>query len=248
VDLGADPVQIPVQALSGILARTTGACTVFVFNSAFLVPPDPGTNPGNPQTLLDAGPAINVKGPNGSKSMTKQRGGGYGGTFASVSTIPLPTGPVTQGGPPFLEAGAFPTDNGGGGADIGPFNITLNNPKPVVWSNMDQITTVNRAQGVTIRWTGGDPDTYVGIAGTANIVQGTVGIGGTFVCTEKATAGQFTVPSFVTLSLPAVNNSGPGNLGTLNVSTSRFQYITIPGVDLSTFITTSGAGKTVAYQ
>jgi uncharacterized protein (TIGR03437 family) len=248
VDLGTDPVQIPVQALSGLLARTTGACTVFVFNSAFLVPPDPATPPGNPQTLLDAGPAINVKGANGSKSMTKQKDGGYGGTFASVSTIPLPTGVITQGGPPFLEAGAFPTDNGGGGADIGPFNITLNNPKPVVWSNMDQITTVNRAQGVTIRWTGGDPDTFVGIAGTANIVQGTVGIGGGFVCTEKATAGQFTVPSFITLGLPAVNNSGPGNLGSLNVSTSRFQYITIPGIDLSTFITTSGAGKTVAYQ
>jgi hypothetical protein len=219
-----------------------------------VVPPDPP--PGGPtQTLLDAGPAINLKNASGlTKSMPKTKDGAYGAALANVTTIPLPgLPPVTQGGPLFLEPGAIATDNGPGGADIGPFNVSLSNPKAVVWSNADQITTVNRAQGVTVTWTGGEPDTYVSITGSATVSQGTgagaVSITGTFVCIEKATAGQFTVPPFVTLSLPAVSSSiTGGSLGILNVATSRFQYVSIPNVDLSMFITTSLAGKNVGFN
>jgi len=253
IDVGADVAQIPVQAFNQLLDRTTGTCSVFVANTSALVPQDPVRGPA--QTLLDAGPAINLKNPTGvTKSMPKTKDGAYGAALANLTTIPLPgLPPVTQGGPLFLEPGAIATDNGAGGADIGPFNVSLNNPKPVVWSNADQITTVNRAQGVTITWTGGEPDTYVGITGSATVTLGTGAsagsISGTFVCTEKATAGQFTVPPFVTLSLPAVTGSiTGGNLGILTVSTSRFQYVTIPNVDLSMFITTSLGGKNVGFN
>ena len=255
VDLGTDTVQIPVQALNQLVDRTTGTCTVFVSNSAAIVPRDPNIPPGTPPTLLDAGPAINLKNPSGvTKSMPRGKDGSYGAALANITTIPLPTGPITQGGPLFLDPGAIAADNGPGGADIGPFSITLNNPKPVVWTNMDQITAVDRAKGVTITWTGGEPDTYVGISGTSAVTVGTgasaVSIVGGFVCTEKASAGQFAVPPFITLSMPPVTPSAtaPGNLGLLNVSTTRLQYVTIPNVDLSTFISTALTGKTVAYQ
>lgn len=250
VDLGPDVVQFPLASLSALIGQTLGGCSVFVYNSAAIVPVDRPPTTVEPPKLLDAGPAINLKSPGGTtKSMPRGKDGSYGASLASITTIPLPgLPPVVTGGPLFLDPGAYPTDNGGGGADIGPFTITLNNPKPIVWANMDEITSVNRAQGLTVRWTGGEPDTYVGISGTANVVQGTTSIGGSFICTERASAGQFTVPPFILLNLPSVTGNSPTSLGTLIVSNQRFQYITIPGVDLSTFITSVSGGKSVAFQ
>ena len=171
--------------------------------------------------------------------------------MASVTKIPLPGGlpPISTGGPPFLEPGSYALDNGGGGADIGPFTVNLNFPKPNNWDNIDQITTINRAQGVTVKWSGGDPNTVVGIGASATQIQGTVSLGGTFVCTEKASAGQFTVPPFITLNMPQVSaTTATGNIGSMTVSTILYQYVTLPGIDLSIFSTTPAIGRNVGFQ
>jgi hypothetical protein len=111
---------------------------------------------------------------------------------------------------------------------------------------------VDRTKGVTIKWSGGDPNTVVGIAGSATVLQGTVSLSGGFVCTEKASVGQFTVPPFVTLNMPQVSGTtsptNPGSVGNMTVSTVLYQYVTIPGVDLSIFSTTSGIGRNVGFQ
>jgi hypothetical protein len=37
--------------------------------------------------------------------------------------------------PPFLFPGVYTIDNGGGGADVGPFSAPITIPTTVVWSN-----------------------------------------------------------------------------------------------------------------
>jgi hypothetical protein len=110
------------------------------------------------------------------------------------------------------------------------------------------VATIDRTQGVTIKWSGGDRTTVVEIAGSATQIQGSVTVTGAFVCTAKTSAGQFSVP-FVTLSMPAIAaTASPSNIGNLTVSNILFQYVTIPGVDLSIFNWTSGLGRNVAFQ
>ena len=249
VDLGANPAVVYSQALSQ-LGGTPGTCTVTIGRSDAFI--DSGTNSGSgPQNvLLDAGPAINIKGSNGTKQLTRSSDGAYGGAFATIINTSLPgLPPIASGGSPFLEPGAFTADNGGGGADIGPFSINLNNPKALVWENMDQIAAVDRAQGVTVTWSGGDPDGLVRIAGTATQLVDGVALSGLFLCTERVSAGQFTVPAFVTHNLPQVTDAlGAASQGTLLLTEIIAQYVTIPGVDLSTYISSSSTGKSVTYQ
>jgi len=258
VDLGSNTVQVPTQAIYSLFGGSAGNCTVVTSRSSGTTPPT--TSPGNPgspgspgpiATLLDAGPAINVTSPKGTKQMTKQTGGAYAGTFANASSISLVPGmpPISQGGPPFLDPGTLTADNGGGGADIGPFSVSLTNPSSVTWTNPDQITTVNRAQGLTVTWSGGDPSAWVGIAGTAIQIQGGASVYGSFVCVAPSTAGQFTVPSYVTLSLPPVAANNPaGGTGTLSLSSTIYKFVSIPGVDLTSYFASSSTGKSVAYQ
>src|SRR5262249_31689355 len=155
-----------------LFGGTAGSCTVYTVRAGgnSSTPPNTPTTPppstsAPPAVLLDAGPAINITGPNGTKPMTRAKSGAYAGSFStySVSQIAVP-GPLpintTTGGPPFLDPGTLTADNGGGGADIGPFNVTLTNGKPLSWDNFDQLTAVIRAQGLTIKWSGGDPSSW----------------------------------------------------------------------------------------
>ena len=107
---------------------------------------------GTPVTLLDAGDAIIVKGNGSSKQMKKDEGGNYSGLFGTGTSLPfaLPGAQV-----PFLEPGTFTADNGTGGKDVGAFSASLAVPKPLTWTNEDELNTVDRAQGVTAdvaRW------------------------------------------------------------------------------------------------
>src|SRR5207253_6586559 len=116
-------------------------------------------------TGLNAGSAINVKGPNGTKQMTPSQGspvGSYSGMFGTTTVLPsipgLPPGVTIPGQtPPFLEAGSYTVDNGAGGTDVGPFTATLTLKTPLTWTNQDAITQVTRSQGVQVTWSGGDP-------------------------------------------------------------------------------------------
>jgi uncharacterized protein (TIGR03437 family) len=251
IDVG--PQVLTGSSFAALLLSSTGNCTTTLFRSDRTNPaPTPPVNPGTPPVLLDAGDPINVKGPNGAKPLPKGKDGSYSAIFAQITNIPLPGGlpPIAQGGPPYLDPGTYTFDNGGGGADIGPFTFDLNAPVPISWDNIEQTATIDRTQGVTVKWSGGDPNSVVGIGGVVNLIQGTVSISALFACTEKASAGQFTVPPFITLGMPAVPLTGapPGNLGILSVSNILYQYVTIPGVDLSIYNWSSSLGRNVGFQ
>ena len=92
--------------------------------------------------------------------------------------------------------------------DVGPFTSTLTLSNPLLtWTNQSAAATVDRAQGLPVTWTGGNPGTYVFITGTSGATG--LGLVRGFTCMAPVDGGRFTVPSFILLGLPA-GNGGTG--------------------------------------
>jgi uncharacterized protein (TIGR03437 family) len=151
-----------------------------------------GSNPGNYFTnpnALDAGPGIKVTGPNGSQTIPANAQGQS--TLSAAGT--------------FLSPGAY-TLTGTGGANVGAFTqaYTIATPptltSPTTGPNGPPIT-VSRANGITFTWTGGAANSIVQIQG-GNSTDNTGSNGVSFTCFAAASAGTFTIPPSVLLTLP----------------------------------------------
>jgi uncharacterized protein (TIGR03437 family) len=173
-------------SVSGASA-SIGSCVVSFFYSNHITVPS--------FTTLNAGPDVNITGPDGAIAMPLQTEPGF-----SFYTTP-------SSDKSFIPAsgGSFTFDNGSGGPDVGAFTASLTMAAPVTWTNMNSISTVTRANGVTVNWTGGDPSTYVNISGLSlGSLSGssTVFVAADFTCQAPTSAGTFTVPPVVLLELP----------------------------------------------
>jgi uncharacterized protein (TIGR03437 family) len=203
-----------------------GTCSVFTsVGSSVGAPQDP-----TPLTALDAGPSMNVVGPgtSGTQVIPEATKGQYLGPLSPTGT--------------FLNAGAFTINNGSGGADVGPASagpVTI--PAALVWSNQSSISTVTRSQGVTVSWTGGDPNGAALISGFA--IQSNQA-GATFICTAPTSAGQFTVPPAVLLALPASTGAGELTVGGI---TAPVKFIA-PGLDTGYALSVASNSQSIAYQ
>ncbi len=164
-------------------------CTVFQ-KTAY----SPFLGIGVPDRYLDAGATLALAGPGLSSSTGLRR------TPNTVYSATLPSGSV--------QSGSY-TISGGGGSDIGAFSRTIDLPGDFAVTNFDSIATINRAQPLTVTWTGGGSgDVQVGgtfqttISGSgANparwLLQST-----SFYCRLPASAGTYTVPASVFSLLP----------------------------------------------
>lgn len=147
--------------------------------------------------------------------------------------------------PLYLSKGTYSV-TGPGGADVGPFTAMLNVPDPLNWTNAASVTNVTRSSGQQITWTGGDPAGMVYISGFSfggATVDALVGAG--FVCVERTSAGQFTIPSVVLLSLPV--SSGPVG-GTLSVGGGTFATFKASGLDQGVISSTNSTSQSVTYR
>lgn len=220
-----------------------GTCLVLTSRAVIPTTPAPAPTPTptptpspNVPVFLDAGAAINVKNASGNAQQLKKTAqlvyaGGIGSSF-NISGLPPDTSKT------FLVPGTITADNGGGGADVPAFStsLTLPNP-PLVFTNATALgPTLDRTQGVLVKWTGGDPASFVNITGVSINQTGNVTLTGSFTCSEHISAGQFQVPPFVTLSLPASASNPPqapiGVVSLWNYALTRFD---IPGIDLALF-------------
>jgi uncharacterized protein (TIGR03437 family) len=143
------------------------------------------------EQFRDAGDSIGESGPNGNLALAKQ----------VYSNGPLYSTPSTT--TPYLDPGPY-TITGTGGPDIGSFRLNLSMPAALVWTNYGQAATVDRTQGVTVSWSGGDPSGYVTIIGLSygDHPAGTSNYSVQFTCYARASDGGFTVPPYVLLALP----------------------------------------------
>jgi len=223
-----------LQGISSFSTVSLGGCVVFTFRSGSSAATGLGTFTG-----LNAGAAINVSGPNGSKQLTPTAGkpGLYSAIFSGF------------GQPSYLTPGAY-TITGPGGSDVGPFTVMITAGSPLTWTNQSSISTVNRSQDLTITWTGGTGQVLIQGASLAGPSNAT--FGGSFICVAPASAGQFTVPSVVLLALPpsAVTSAGTSTIpnGFLYVGSSTSSPFTASGLDQGLALYTDSSGKPVAFQ
>jgi uncharacterized protein (TIGR03437 family) len=188
-------------------------------------------------TALDAGPTINVSGPQGSIGLTQIAIPNQTLRIYAASSVPANFIPAS-GGP-------FTFDNGSGGADVGHFNTTTNFPMNFAWTNSGSVTVVNRSQGVTVTWSGGAPGAYVTISGssTSSPVNGAAAVTAGFTCQAPLSAGTFTVPAPVLLALP------PSTQGRLSLADSTTpQAFTATGLDLGYSASMAEFDENVQYN
>jgi uncharacterized protein (TIGR03437 family) len=249
--IGNELVAIIADGANGIFARTTplpggwgatnwdvvppGSCLVNTggaFNGAFLT-----------FQWLDGGASLNISGAGG---------------LRSIPQIPPPlilsfAGQNYFGALDFpgnyLKPGTF-TVTVPGGKDVGPFTASINYPEPILqWTNQRSITSIDRAQGTTVTWTGGDPNGLVEILGFST-TAGNRAAGSAFVCTARTSDQSFTVPPYVTLAMAPSNPTipaaiFPSSLWVLGFSApTRFQAT---GVDLGVVNQWSNEARTVNY-
>ena len=152
-----------------------------------------GSGSGNLPAGLNAG-TITMTGP-GAGPVTLTGNALFPGLYsATIGAIPA-------------SGGSF-VFNGAGGADVGSFTATVNFAGPVfTWTNQNAAATVTRSGGLTVTWSGGVPGTYVTISGSSAATGANGTVSGTYTCIAPQSAGSFTVPSYVLLSLPAGTGS-----------------------------------------
>jgi uncharacterized protein (TIGR03437 family) len=230
---------INTAAFAGAFAfSSVGSCSVWSFtaSASSQSEPDPFQF-----TSLNAGPDVNIAGPDGAIAMPLQ-------TDAGIFSYATPTAD-TLFIPP--SGGGFTFDNGSGGPDVGAFKVALQLAPPVTWSNAANISTVTRSNGVTVNWTGGDPSTNVGITGLS---IGSVGgstsnfVAGLFNCQAAASADTFTVSPAVLLALPPSTSIEGISLSTLTLSNVTLQTFAPPGLDLGVAEASVATSISVTYQ
>jgi uncharacterized protein (TIGR03437 family) len=200
------------------------------------------TNPNFSSTVsnstpLDAGPMINVTGPQGSLALTKLSLGGqqvYAASNVPTNFIPASGGPFT-----FDNAtGGTATD----GTAVGHFNTTSTFPANFTWTNPSVVSPIDRTAGVTVTWSGGAPGVTVQINGNASSTLNGQTLSGSFTCLAPLSAGTFTVPQPVLLALPA----GSGQLSLTDAGS--YQTFTATGLDFGFLSNTAAVTENVIYK
>jgi len=231
------PPQLDVQG------TTIGPCNIVTIGSvASLLTAAP-----LPSKLLDAGPVINLNGPNGTKQIPLSTLlSGYFSMLGGGTPLPFPIPGAPTPTPLYLDPGTYTVDNGSGGADVGPFTTTLTVPDPLlVWTNADNDLTIDRSAGVDIQWTGGDSSTNILIYGVVASAAGGTG----FSCTVPNN-GEFMVTSDVLSLMPATPGGpkSPGGISSLKVSSTTQTTLSASGLDIGEFSYTLNDSRNVVYQ
>jgi uncharacterized protein (TIGR03437 family) len=195
---------------------------------------------------LDAGPDVSISGSAAAAHLVPSAM--LPNTYFGVlgGSIPLSGGML----PLFLDPGRFIVSSQGG-KDAGPFRADITLADAAVWSNRDQIAAVDRSQGVTLNWTGGNDTTQLAmIGGLSNSSDGKAS--GAFFCLAHMAQGNFTVPVAALANLPASpldfqNFSGFLFFGTVPTGAS-VPNIKVPGLDSAFVIHMSLFIKAVGYK
>jgi hypothetical protein len=173
--------------------------------------------PSTPDGFLDAG-TLTVTGPGLSGTTVTKTTNSQGATYALTPAA----GTIALGGTYTLT--------GSGGTQVGPFTASATLPSSFTVTNWDSITSVNRANPLTVSWTGTGFDVVV------IHVQG-VTIGSTISnvlvsCPVAANLGTYTIPAAALALLPATSTgqlslaAGLTNGGTITPLATTAQTLT----------------------
>jgi uncharacterized protein (TIGR03437 family) len=191
-----DPALSPV-----LLIPPLGACAAYT--GAITSGPQPPSSAGDALMASahtsgrDAGPRITVS--RGSLRTPISRLEGAAGVYKRLLGE-QGNGRPGRGGPLFLNPGGL-VIAGTGGADVGPFALSIPAPEPFSWENRDTIGAVDRRAGVTLRWKPPSEPGVVLLALTG--VEPSGAAWGACYCAAAGDAGSFTIPPAMLANLPA---------------------------------------------
>ncbi len=213
------PSQIVPQGIFSV-----NSCTInsfpdpngnIIHNGTVVAPPPPPTGP----VSLDAGPALTVKGPSGTRTITDIKAAGLdyykGVTF----------GDSAPGN--FYDPGHYTVSNGTGGPGVGPFTGSIDVISTLlVWTNIPSVLTpLDRSKDLTINWTGGIPGTQVTAVGSSGTTA--------FLCAADVNSGKLTIPSYVLMNLPPTGSTTTSIPGQLTLGNRTVNLFTASGLDLA---------------
>jgi uncharacterized protein (TIGR03437 family) len=221
------PPELAVPAESCVVSR-----------SMYVYPLSPVEIPKTSIQVSDPGKIV-LNGPNASNV-----------TISPITTLSanLPGVTAVQGA--VITAGKY-TFSGMGGADVGPFQASIDIDPPLIPTAPS--SPVLRNQGLTLNWTGGGT-TPLTISGAASVLvsgsggPGTVVDSGTFRCVTTGDKKTFSIPSSVLEQLP------PANSATLIVSGSNLAVpFTAPltnggSIDVGTLLSSASAFFSVTLR
>jgi len=226
-----------------------GSCTVFSGRAVDLSVLLSGRLPGlpTPSRALDAGASLQVLGLSGQRTIPRSADASGGYLAVLGTTNPAPGQPSL---PLFLDDASYMVE-GSGGSEVDPFRADVRLPPQVNWSNRDLLSTVNRTQGVTLTWAGGEGSLQA-ITILGGNVDSQTNASGMFLCVSSLATGVFTVPAAVLSSLPPSNLQQPGQsvgflfLGT--VPTGDIARFTARGLDAGFAFFSSWDGITTTFR
>jgi hypothetical protein len=147
-------------------------------------------------------PEAGIEGINGGSTFTLSGPNG-------ATPITLPSGQsrvVLSETGTYLVPGVY-TVTGPGGPDSGPINASITIPPAPTLLTQVNGSTVTRANGLTVTWTGGSQTGNLRIRVSSYLdSEGTIGAAAN--CLAPASAGTFTIPPYVLLALPAGSFTG----------------------------------------
>lgn len=222
-------------AFNPLLARPTlGSCQVYSQNediTSLLSGIVPLVKTGANETELDAGNELTITIPGGQNvSVPRWKPDTNTGPYLALG-LSTPVEGFSTGGTFLDQAGTYRV-RAPGGTGVGPIDASIVRGPAVVWTNRNQISSIDRTQGVTVNWTGGSPNETVAIVGFGTD-QDTTG-SSAFFCFAAAADGTFTVPSSAVSNFPLTRGrSLDDTFVVLSVGTSPtdFPRFTATGVD-----------------
>jgi uncharacterized protein (TIGR03437 family) len=238
---GFQPKVVPFPFNPAVSVSPSGTCTVYTLPGDMLNgDPLPGMMPTS--MPLDFGAPFMLTGPKGSRTLNY--------TFTGV-TAGFLGGSISNGilpGSLFLDPGSY-TLKGFGGINIGAFSTPFTIPPPPTWTNRDQLTLVNRAQPLTITWTGGDTGQVVKIVGFGEDLP--TNSSAVFACIAPPGATSFTIPPDILSNLPPTRANPLQSKDVIYLVTlagSSVQNLDAKGLDQGSSGFYSINGKTVVLQ
>lgn len=165
---------------------------------------------------LDAGSNFGLTGPQGAVNLKLNSGN--------------PTAFNSTGA--FLVPGTY-TVSGTGGADVGSFTGNITIPAASILTSPGNNGTATRSDGLPVTWSPGSGELQIQVTSCAD---SQCLIGASVTCNVPASAGSFTIPSYILEALPASNLAG---VRLSSLSTAAF---TATGLDLGILSTYSYLG------
>jgi uncharacterized protein (TIGR03437 family) len=204
-----------ISQLPNLSAAAVGGCQLYRTSTTSVGAPA-AVSSGLP--FLDAG-RITLNGPNISNKSFAETSNVYTLNLGTAIGIPgLPPMPGFSSSP-LVTSGIY-TLTGTGGADLGPFSVSVTvNPPLKITGGLP--LTVNRNQDLNLSWTGGGSGLVLITGSSSALTHGTIDNGifdsSGFLCVTPAATQSFIVPSSLLLHLP-VTSSGAA-VGTLAIYT-----------------------------